>query len=344
MSAKKMIQINPNFLKIGGANKSTRKRRKRKDLRASIKPNDIKKKLMSKIKDHQHKTQTKVEEKDETQKFTKDFNDQLGYLEKIITSKKKKRRKRRTSRNKKKGGGEESPPSSPPIALNAPIAPSPPNAKPITHPAPNTGPLVVPKINITTPAITTVPSSPPNKSSHIPMAPEPKYGCLKGGKKPTYKEYKRTLKRRDNLHQKEKITFNPLPQPDPKFQDRKNKLDLLKAKISTKRPEPIKKFKRKKRTVKIFHLGKNRKKGNVSVLIKSGKTRKLIKNEQKTLRERCLSEVKQYLRKHNLIKAGTTAPEDVLRRLYEDSFLAGNVFNKNPENLLFNYLNKELDN
>jgi len=337
MSAKKMIQINPNFLKIGKGGKSTKKRRKRKDLRASIKPNDIKKKLMSKIKDHHHKSQNKVEEEEEgAQKFTKDFNEQLGYLEKIITSKKKKRRKRRTSRNKKKGG-EVSPPSSPPVTL--PVAPSPPNSLQATA----SHPVVIPKMNLISSPPPLAPS-PPNNQAPVPIAAEPKYGCLKGGKKPTYKEYKRTLKKRDILPKKEKITFNPLPQPDPKFQDRQNKLDLLKAKISTKRPSPIKKFKRKKRTVKIFHLGKNRKKGNVSVLIKSGKTRKLIKNEQRTLRERCLSEVKQYLRKHNLIKAGTTAPEDVLRRLYEDSFLAGNVFNKNPENLLFNYLNTELDN
>ena len=90
-------------------------------------------------------------------------------------------------------------------------------------------------------------------------------------------------------------------------------------------------------------MGKNKKLGVVGVLIKSGKTRKLITTEQDTLRSRCLSEVKQYLRKHNLIKAGTTAPEDILRKLYEDSFLAGNIFNKNPENLLHNYLNLESD-
>ena len=84
-------------------------------------------------------------------------------------------------------------------------------------------------------------------------------------------------------------------------------------------------------------MGKNKQKNSIGVLIKSGKTRKLVKDEQNVLRTRCMSEVKQYLRKHNLIKAGTAAPDDVLRKLYEDSFLAGNIYNKNPENMIHNF-------
>ena len=56
MSAKKTIQINPDFFKMSGKGKTKRKRdkkEKRKDLRLSIKPNDIKKKLMARIKEHQ---------------------------------------------------------------------------------------------------------------------------------------------------------------------------------------------------------------------------------------------------------------------------------------------------
>jgi hypothetical protein len=88
-------------------------------------------------------------------------------------------------------------------------------------------------------------------------------------------------------------------------------------------------------------LGKNKKSLTVGVLIKSGKTRKKIRDERNILKSRCLSEVKQYLKKHNLICAGTNAPENVLRKIYEDSFLAGNIYNRNPENLLHNYLNDE---
>ena len=58
---------------------------------------------------------------------------------------------------------------------------------------------------------------------------------------------------------------------------------------------------------KCFKLGKN-KNNRVGVLIKSGKTRKQVKNETSILKERCLSDIKEYLRKHNLIKVGTPEP------------------------------------
>jgi hypothetical protein len=83
-------------------------------------------------------------------------------------------------------------------------------------------------------------------------------------------------------------------------------------------------------------LGK--KEGKVGVLVKSGKTRKKIREEHKILHFKCILEVKSYLRKHNLIKAGTAAPENILRKLYEDSFLAGDIYNRNADILLHNYI------
>ena len=65
---------------------------------------------------------------------------------------------------------------------------------------------------------------------------------------------------------------------------------------------------------------------------------------KKYYEQNVLLKLKQYLRKHNLIKIGSSAPEDILRKIYEDSFLAGNIYNKNPQNLLHNYLNDGDDN
>ena len=45
-----------------------------------------------------------------------------------------------------------------------------------------------------------------------------------------------------------------------------------------------------------------------------------------------------YLREKNLIKAGTMAPTDVLRTLYEQSILTGDVTNKSKDNLLHNFI------
>ena len=96
----------------------------------------------------------------------------------------------------------------------------------------------------------------------------------------------------------------------------------------------------KNKTIKLYKLGKRKKENNIGVLIKSGKTRKIIKDEILVLKQKSIMEIKVYLRKHNIIKTGSTAPESVLRKIYEDSYLAGDIYNKNSENLLHNYINK----
>ena len=48
-------------------------------------------------------------------------------------------------------------------------------------------------------------------------------------------------------------------------------------------------------------------------------------------------EVKDYLRRHNLIKIGSNSPEYILRNMYENAYLSGNVLNKNSDILLHNW-------
>ena len=45
--------------------------------------------------------------------------------------------------------------------------------------------------------------------------------------------------------------------------------------------------------------------------------------------------------KKYLLKVGSKAPPDVLRRIYEDVHLTGEVTNKNTETLLHNYLSEQ---
>ena len=48
--------------------------------------------------------------------------------------------------------------------------------------------------------------------------------------------------------------------------------------------------------------------------------------------------VKKYLRNHNLIKIGSNAPNDIIRKLYESAILAGEITNNNEDILLYNFI------
>ena len=87
------------------------------------------------------------------------------------------------------------------------------------------------------------------------------------------------------------------------------------------------------------HYGKQ--KNKVSVLVKNSTTRKNIQKEHNLLKQKSIEEVKQYLKKHYLLKVGSNAPNDVLRKMYEAAHLTGNVKNVNSKNLLYNYMNDE---
>ena len=171
--------------------------------------------------------------------------------------------------------------------------------------------------------------------------PPPPYGILKGGSKPLYSEYRKTMKKGNNNIPKIKFNFEPLPIDKPLFvTERQNKLQEIKQKINPDvKPEKPQRFKKTKTLKRKLILGKN--KGKVSVLIKNRKTRKKIKNDTLKLKKKGLSEIKQYLRIHNLIKIGSNAPESVLRETFENAFLSGNIYNKNAENLIHNYINNE---
>jgi hypothetical protein len=141
----------------------------------------------------------------------------------------------------------------------------------------------------------------------------PPYSNLKGGNKPTFREWNKTYK----------------TQPTVSINENK----------STVRTMPSKKLiTRKTKTIK-YNLGKKGK--NINVLIKNNNTRKKIRQEILSLRKKPILEVKEYLHDKNLIKSGTLAPNDVLREIYEQSILSGDLVNENKQNLIHNFLSSK---
>jgi hypothetical protein len=204
------------------------------------------------------------------------------------------------------------------------------------------------------------------------------YGVLKGGSKPTYRIWNKTQKNTFNqpsITSPSTIVNNTVPN------ERENRLNILKEKIKQKqatiinnnnkelfisqnlihKPNEISNsnannntnsiintvpVKRKiKRTVsRKYTVGKSKLKRVVSVLLKDRGTRKKIIAAFKDLKKNNINDVKKYLRQHNLIKIGSNAPNDVVRKIYESAIMAGEITNNNQEMLLHNFMKDDKNN
>jgi hypothetical protein len=151
---------------------------------------------------------------------------------------------------------------------------------------------------------------PTNSTPEINPEP-PAYSCLKNSTLPTFRElHNKTLKRTNNSD--EIKTDNPFDRPT-----------LAKTKVN--------------RAVTFkYNLGKKGR--SVSVLIKNAETRKKISREHVRLKETKVHDMKSYLKRHNLLKSGSRAPPDVIKKIYEQSLLGGDIRNANKDNIIHNYL------
>ena len=308
--SKKSIAINPDFFNL---KKSKKKDKKQKPSfkKNKLKPNDVKKKLIARIKEHQKKEREKeIKEKQENEEntFENEFQSTLSYLEEMKKKKRKQKiekQKRKTLKNKQKLQQQQQQQQQPQQNnLQVDIQP-------------------------------------------MDLKKDPPYGCLKGGSKPTWKQYNKTLKnnKQEILSEfKSKPIFNLSLNETNEFNKRKDKLKELQTKFKGI-GEVVKPKRHRIKTRRIrrkITLGKNRQKNQVGVLVKNKQTRRLIKNEVNVLKRKSINEVKEYLRKHNLIKIGTNAPDHILRSMYESAYLTGEVKNKNADVLLHNWKEEEI--
>jgi len=435
MSSKK-IEINPSLFSMNGANKTKKKREKiqKAAITTLISPNVLKNKLLKRIKEHKNRenrentntnsgnntnttttsSANSIEDKNENiiyekngdiLKYSDEFNDSISYLqslskqkkidhEKMLYEKQKEKRREDLQRNTLKNPYSYLPSQSN-TSHSVPF---------VYNELPDD--LKEPLIKVDTENFSVNNESPMSLKYRVDnIVP---YGVLKGGFKPTMREWSKTQKNRDFLpsNNTNSISVNS---PNPvNNTERENKLNALKEKIKEKQMHHLQNMQNRqmqsqasqqialsdspsenqyqhqqlqqqnqqikgetlqnsaqknegnfdpssipnsntikqicKKTIRRkYTLGKSRIKNKVGILLKDRNTRKKVIAAQKDLKEKSINDVKKYLREHHLIKIGSNAPNDILRKLYESAILTGEINNNNKDTMLHNFMKDNED-
>lgn len=356
MSNIKPITINPELFKVGGGTKkekhSHNKTQKISTIKNNIRPNKLKRDLLQKIKNYKQKEKNSsenVERKSiqnnsndesntekkgiyknldtrENNEFQNEFMKSLNFLQQLS----------------QKGSNKTMKANRPLINIDMPD-----NLKEKDD--------VESKLTITN-----------KENGDVP------YGCLKNGSKPTFRQWKNYTVKNTSYKEPPLVNLPVKSETINNVQDNQSNIiektsnnvennelsnelsNEIKREVSQvinnsihenenqntySNPYPNNSYiSTKTKTIK-YHLGKKNRK--ISILIKNAATRKKINAEHNKIKRTSVLEMKNYLRKHNLLKAGSEAPNDVIRKLYEQCLLSGNINNTNKDNLLHNYLNDE---
>ena len=169
------------------------------------------------------------------------------------------------------------------------------------------------------------------------------YGILKNGLKPTYRNWKQTRKVFEEMPPEvaDITNINPLPNISQCISPRVAQKEVSKElpRINIPPNSNVAGIKKIIKTMRVQHkLGRSN--NVIGVLIKNNVTRKNISNAQTEIKKTPIADITSYLRKHGLMRSGSIAPNDVIRKTYESAMLSGDVTNNNNEILLENYMNE----
>ena len=341
---KKTISINPAFLstsRIKSTARSTMKNNQTKIKQKAatlVRPNKLRKQLLERMKNRLEDTKENKQEEKDSQEFEDEFNKSLGFLQDLVI------KNRTPSVRKNKTLKKQNSVISVDTELPDDFEQSVQNRN-HGQPIPQ-GQHIPPIPHI--PQGQHIPHIPQPKTYEpyrLTLPPTPPYSTLKNGSNPTYREWRYKTQKVNNYVNSSRSmlqnTKNPLINIEvkPFVQETSRSTALANLKADYKMNNPSKKnmarFKRTSTTVK-YHLGKSNNK--VSVLIKNKQTRKKVQHEQALLRQTSIVEIKNYLRNKNLLKTGSNSPNDVLREMYEQSILSGDINNTSNNTLMHNFL------
>ena len=163
---------------------------------------------------------------------------------------------------------------------------------------------------------------------------KPEYGCMKNGNLPTKKSLHNMTMKRPN---------NPVVGSLKTQEEKQHQMELMRKlhqqKKDAEKPKPqIVQRKVKKLLRRTFNVGKDKYRPRIGVLLPNKTIRNNVTTKSFMLKQKPISEIRKFLIQQGFIKVGSTAPTDVLRKIYESvAMIDGDVKNHNPDNLLYNF-------
>lgn len=378
MSNNKTISISPHLFQINAGRGRTRKASKEKKapvvIPPIVSPNLLKKKLIQRLKNHKAR-ETKdlapqvvnTATKSTAPLFIDEFNDSINYLQSLSSQKSAADRKSEVQRRTLKKHFND---------LNG----------------------IIPDVSLNLPEELSENALPSLSSglSSMSLKTDVPYGVLKNGSKPTFREYRKTLrnvpsilqsqdgggsireKKLDNLRRKldemkkRKLSSLETNTPNLSFDENISSIsqssiadtslndnsisetdspaieeitiDLDEINEQRKQEEEKEKLlaqpvKQMIKTIKStqYTLGKKPNERKVAVLLKNRSTRKKVMDACKKIKQEDIKNVKDYLKTHNFIKTGSTAPNHLYREMFKSLMLTGNSINTNKDTLLQNF-------
>ena len=166
------------------------------------------------------------------------------------------------------------------------------------------------------------------------ILPHPGYGCLKNGSLPTYRSYhNKTMKG----GMEKPVVAERIKSPTEKLLlEKLNEREIEKK----SKNQVIKKKKIKKLLRRTYRIGRDKYRPRIGVLLPNKTIRSNVTTKSYMLKQTPIDEIRKTLVKQGFIKVGSSAPNDVLRKIYESiKMIDGDINNHNPDNLLYNFFN-----